>query len=93
MPEQREKLLEEIKENFNELDFLVNKTNKKENFMENENSDSESMNESSNDDVFEDSSPKEKEDKLDTKTEKWNDLYDSIEKLSYLDMFVREVLR
>lgn len=87
MPEQREKLLEEIKENFNELEFLVNKTNK------NENSDSESMNQSSNDDVFEDSSPNEKEDTLDTKTEKWNDLYDSIEKLSYLDMFVREVLR
>jgi hypothetical protein len=94
MPEQREKLLEEIKENLNELEHLINKTSS---LNKNENSKksnfSESEDESSNDDVFEDSSPKETKANIDEIPDKWNDLYDTIEKLSYLDMFVREVLR
>ena len=92
MPDQREKLLDEIKENWTELSVLINKFDVSPVSKSHpKKSDSEDIDDSSNDEVFEESASKKSQNE--ESLEQWNDLYEVIEKLGYLDMFVREVLR
>jgi hypothetical protein len=88
------KLIEEIKENWKDLSFNLDKyemndknNGKNENFII---SDSES---SLNDDVFEEEENDINIKKKKNSTDEWSDLNEAIEKLKYLDMFVKEVLR
>jgi len=88
------KLIEEIKENWKDLSFNLDKYEMNDkNIGKNENfiiSDSES---SLNDDVFEEEENDINIKKKKNSTDEWSDLNEAIEKLKYLDMFVKEVLR
>ena len=102
LPEQKFKLIEEIKENWKALSFNLDKYGlKKGSFYYRDEMESEfsAMSDTDfNDDVFEeaDEDPecaKPVKKKPVNQLEHWNDLYESLEKMKYLDMFVREVLR
>lgn len=86
LPEEKYKLIEEIKAHWKDLSFNMDKYQNlgKESFERNDNfliSDSES---SLNDDVFEEDNKKPK-----NSLDEWTSLYDSLEKLKYLDMFIK----
>ncbi|CAF0715204.1 unnamed protein product [Brachionus calyciflorus] len=107
LPEQREKLLDEIKDNWHSLKFNLEKykikaiKSKIDSTSFNSDDDDETLcNESDdydeNDDVFDDdvkvdniNNDKDKSRVLD----EWNELYESLENMKYLDIFVKEVLR
>ena len=86
IPEEKEKLNEEIKAHWKDLSYNMEKYQNLDgdSFERNDNfliSDSES---SLNDDVFEEDSKKTK-----NSLDEWTNLYDSLEKLKYLDMFIK----
>nr|AHL88988.1 cytochrome p450 3046A1 [Brachionus koreanus] len=94
MPEQREKLLDEIKQNWAKLKFNLEKfkikpVKIKNNSNQFETSSSIDLQDSEDDDVFED----EKKTPSSNSLDEWNELYESLENMNYLDMFVKEVLR
>ncbi|RNA03299.1 cytochrome P450 3A29-like [Brachionus plicatilis] len=94
MPEQREKLLDEISQNWEKLKFNLEKFKIKPARVKKTSSQSEvdtsvDLNDSEDDDVFED----EKKPTSTNSLDEWNDLYEALENLKYLDMFVKEVLR
>lgn len=102
LPEQRDKLLDEINDYSAELRYNLDSYKQSGQLRRDDNnSDSEGMeNDTSfDDDVFEDSSNTEaskssqKNGNKDFDYEKWNELYSTIDKMKYLDMFVKEVLR
>lgn len=94
LPDERDKLLTEIKENWKSLSYNLEKykieknsqtTQRNDDFII---SDTES---SINDDVFETDDAFSQKNK--SSLDEWSDLSDALEKLKYLDMFIREVLR
>nr|QEV83806.1 cytochrome P450 [Brachionus rotundiformis] len=95
LPEQKEKLLDEINENWDKLKFNLEKFKIKPLKINKNSSQSEALdssvdlNESEDDDVFEDDKKASSANSLD----EWNDLYEALENMKYLDMFVKEVLR
>jgi cytochrome P450 len=101
LPDQRQKLIDEIKENWKELSKFLSKHDKKPNTSQNnansEESDENELNLNTdfedNDDVFESNDSANAKKASGNGLDKWNDLYEVMEKLNYLDMFVKEVLR
>lgn len=100
LPEQRDKLLDEINDYWTELRYNLDSYKQSGQSQRDENnSDSDGMqNDTSfDDDVFEDSSNEANKSSQqkgnDFDYEKWNELYSTIDKMKYLDMFVKEVLR
>jgi hypothetical protein len=108
LPEQREKLLDEIRENWSELSYNLKKhvyTKAGDAAGANDNDDDD------DDDVFEEEQQNFSQETATTGNrffsfkrppcpsvsspalDQWNELYDTIEKMKYLDMFVKEVLR
>lgn len=100
LPEQRDKLLDEIKDYWTELsynlDSSVKKPNASQGLDEEDSTSSAAEDTSFDDDVFETDSDKENDkQQRDAKAtlEQWNEMYNTLDKMKYLDMFVREVLR
>lgn len=94
MPEQKEKLLDEINQNWDKLKFNLEKykikpLKFKNNSNQSEGNSSVNLDDSDDDDVFED----EKKTTSSNSLNEWNELYETMENMKYLDMFVREVLR
>ena len=97
LPEQRDKLIDEIKEYWKELSVNMNKFSmKKKKTKKSTSSDSLSSSQSDDesetdddryDDVFEE------DEETQDSNDRWSDFCDTLEKMKYLDMFVREVLR
>lgn len=106
LPEQREKLLDEMRENWDVLSYNLEKfkTNRvhkvsfnlrdkqpsEENSMDEEEED-ELGDDFDDDDVFIDNDKE--SNAWHSTSDGWNELYDALEKMKYLDMFVKEVLR
>lgn len=92
MPEQREKLIDEINQNWDKLKLNLDKFKIKPIKLNSNQSETNScvdLQDSEDDDVFEDDKKASSANSLD----EWNDLYESLENMNYLDMFVKEVLR
>ncbi len=108
IPEQRDKLLDEIKDFWSELSFnLESSVKKPKGPSENDDDSSSTAAETSfDDDVFEntdeenDSNRRTRSENIDStpnqksfNQKQWNEMYNTLEKMKYLDMFVKEVLR